>query len=457
MDGLIHITRDGGQNWTNVTPRNMPEWMMINSIEPDPHDAGTCYFAGTRYKLGDYAPYIYKTTNYGQSWTRIVNGIKGDHFTRVVRVDPSRKGLLYAGTETGMYISYDDGRQWHPFQMNLPIVPITDLTIKNNDLIAATQGRSFWLIDDLTLIRQLADNQGVGDIHLFKPMGAYRFGGGFSFGSNRTGVGKNHPGGVPLYYYLKDYNEKDTLSISIYESGGDLVRTYFTHAEEKLDKIKDVKAGSSIFNWGFGYPSAKSFEGLIMWAGSLNSQRAIPGEYKAEISLNGKSQSQTFNILADPRLEISQGDYENSFNFVKDINDKITEAHEAIIEIRKVKQYLNKLKTDYGEEEDLKKESNRIDSLMMAIEKELYQTKNKSRQDPLNFPIKLNNKLAHLNALTSRGEYPPTDQAYTVKEELEELIDVQLEAYKKIRESDIPNLNVMIRDKTLDYIKLEDE
>lgn len=456
-DGLVHVTRDGGQNWTNVTPRNMPEWMMINSIEPDPHDAGTCYFAGTRYKMGDYKPYIYKTTNYGQTWMRIVNGIKGDHFTRVVRVDPARKGLLYAGTETGMYISYNDGARWYPFQMNLPIVPITDLTIKNNNLIAATQGRSFWLIDDLTLVHQLADNQGVGDVHLFKPIDAHRFGGGFSFGSNRTGVGKNHPGVVPLYYYMKDYNEKDTLSISIYESDGDLVRTYSTHAEEKADKIKDVKAGSSVFNWGFRYPSAKSFEGLIMWSGSLNGQRAIPGEYKAEISLNGKSQSQTFNILADPRLEISQGDYENTFNFVKDINDKITEAHEAIIEIRKVKQYLNKLKTDYGEEEDLKKESNRIDSLMTAIEKELYQTKNKSRQDPLNFPIKLNNKLAHLNALTSRGEYPPTDQAYTVKEELEELIDVQLEAYKKIRESDIPNLNVMIRDKTLDYIKLEDD
>ncbi len=453
-DGLVHVTRDGGQNWTNVTPKGMPEWMMINSIEPDPHNAGTCYFAGTKYKLGDYAPYIYKTTDYGKSWTKITNGIKGDHFTRVVRVDPAMAGLLYAGTETGMYISYNDGRQWHPFQMNLPIVPITDLTIKDNNLIAATQGRSIWLIDDLTLIHQNAARSGMSDMTLFDPIDAYLFGGG-GFGRNRSGVGENHPGGVTAYYYLKDYDKKDTLSMSIYQADGEHVRTFSTHAEDKVNKIKDVKAGSNKFNWNFRYPDAKSFDGMIMWAGSMRGQRAVPGEYRIEMTYSGKSQSQSFNIIANPKLDISQADYENKFSFLKEVNDKVTEAHEAIIEIRKVKKKLASLKKDYEGEEDLVAEATRIDSLIGDVEKELYQTKNQSRQDPLNFPIKLTNKLAHLNSLTGRGEFPPTEAAIAVKDEMVGLIDAELAKYKMVKEQDIPALNAAIRAKALDFIKVD--
>jgi len=454
-DGLVHVTRDGGANWTNVTPKNLPEWTMINSIEPDPHNAGTCYFAGTRYKLGDYAPYIYKTTDYGKSWTKIVNGIKGDHFTRVVRVDPAKAGLLYAGTETGMYVSYNDGRQWYSFQLNLPIVPITDLTIKDNNLIAATQGRSLWLIDDLTVIHQVANNIGSTEMHLFDPIDAYRYGGQRRFGGAPTNAGKNHPGGAKIFYYLKDYDKKDTLNITFYEADGDKVRSYSTHAEEKKDKIKDVKVGANSFHWNFRYPDAKGFDGLIMWAGSLNGQRAVPGEYKVEISHKGKTISHSFMIKADPRLDISQADYERTFNFLKEVNDKVSEAHEAIIEIRKVKGKIGKLKEEYKDAEDLIGEASRIDSLIGNVEKALYQTKNQSRQDPLNFPIRLNNKLAHLNSLTGRGEFPPTAAAFAVKEEMEGLIDAELAKYKSIREADIPALNAMIRSKNLDYIKLE--
>ncbi|MDG2448269.1 MAG: hypothetical protein P8M34_01480 [Saprospiraceae bacterium] len=455
-DGLVHVTRDGGQNWTNVTPKGMPEWMMINSIEPDPHDAGTCYFAGTKYKLGDYAPYIYKTTDYGKSWTKITNGIKRDHFTRVVRVDPAKAGLLYAGTETGMYISYNDGRQWHPFQMNLPIVPITDLTIKDNNLIAATQGRSLWLIDDLTLIHQNASKTGMSDMTLFDPIDAYLFGsGGGRFGGSRSGVGQNHAGGVTAFYYLKDYDKKDTLSMSIYQADGEHVRTFSTHAEDKVNMIKDVKAGSNKFNWNFRYPDAKSFDGMIMWAGSLRGQRAVPGEYRIEMTYGGKSQSQSFNIIANPKLDIPQADYENKFSFLQEVNEKVTEAHEAIIEIRKVKKKLASLKKDYEGEEDLVAEATRIDSLIGDVEKELYQTKNQSRQDPLNFPIKLTNKLAHLNSLTGRGEFPPTEAAIAVKDEMVGLIDAELAKYKMVKEQDIPALNAAIRAKALDFIKVD--
>ena len=454
-DGLVHITRDGGKTWNNVTPRNLPEWTMINSIEPDPHHAGTCYFAGTRYKLGDYSPYLYKTIDFGKSWTKIVNGIPDDHFTRVVRVDPERPGLLYAGTETGMYISYNNGRQWYPFQINLPIVPITDLTIKNNNLIAATQGRALWLIDDLTVIHQVADKMKTSGLNLFDPMDSYRFGGQSSFWGIPPNSGKNHPGGALVYYYLKDYDKKDTMTISFYESDGDLIRSYSSHAEEKADKIEDVKSGSNMFNWNLRYPDAKKFDGMIMWSGSLNGQKAIPGEYRVDLMHGDVTQTQTFNILPDPRLDLTQSDYERSFTFIKEVNDKVTEAHEAIIEIRKLKDKLAKLKEEYKDSEDLVTESSRIDSLIGDVEKALYQTKNQSRQDPLNFPIKLTNKLAHLNSLTGRGEFPPTAPAFAVKKELEQLIDNQLDLYKNIRENDIPALNGLIRSKNLDYIKLE--
>ncbi|MEL6924232.1 MAG: glycosyl hydrolase, partial [Bacteroidota bacterium] len=193
-DGLLHLTKDGGQNWKNVTPAGMPEWMMINSIDIDPHQDGSAYVAGTRYKLGDYQPYLYKTKDYGATWTKITSGIPNDHFTRVVRVDPKRKGLLYAGTETGMYVSFDDGASWKSFQLNLPIVPITDLTIKNDNLVVATQGRSVWLIDDLTVLHQLDKGMANKNFHLFQPMPSYRMRGRQNKRNTREGL--NHPGGV---------------------------------------------------------------------------------------------------------------------------------------------------------------------------------------------------------------------------------------------------------------------
>jgi len=201
-DGLIHITKDGGDNWTNVTPKNMPEWIMINSIEPDPHSDGGAYVAATMYKNGDFQPYLYKTKDYGQTWTKIVKGIDSEHFTRVVRADPTRKDLLYAGTETGMYMSFDDGANWQSMQLNMPIVPITDLALKNDNLIAATQGRSVWMIDDLTPFHQLNDAIAKKDAHLYQPIPSYRMNGGQAKPSKTAG--QNHPGGVNVHYFLKE-------------------------------------------------------------------------------------------------------------------------------------------------------------------------------------------------------------------------------------------------------------
>ncbi|WP_317128938.1 WD40/YVTN/BNR-like repeat-containing protein [Mangrovivirga cuniculi] len=219
-DGLIHITEDGGETWTNITPDNMPEWLMINSIEIDPFDKGGMYFAATGYKSGDFTPYLYKTNNYGKSWTRITEGIDSEHFTRVVRADPRREGVLYSGTESGVYISLNDGNNWQPFQLNLPVVPITDLTLKDNNLIVATQGRSFWLIDDLSPIHQLKEGMENKSIHLFKPKKSYRLYGGQPE-ETPDGKGINHPGGVMFYYFLKE--EPDTtnaITLTIMENDG---------------------------------------------------------------------------------------------------------------------------------------------------------------------------------------------------------------------------------------------
>jgi len=241
-DGLVNVSLDGGKNWENVTPKGMPEWMMINSIEPSRYDAGTCYIAGTKYKTGDFAPYLYKTTDYGKTWKKITTGIANEHFTRVLREDPNKKGILYAGTETGMYISFNDGVYWQVFQLNLPIVPITDLALKDNNLIVATQGRSVWIIDDLTVLYQLAEAKGKGNF-LFKPKEAYRMRGNSSKGSLTTGI--NHPAGVITYFNLEDPKDKE-IKLSYLNSENDTIKSFSTKSKE--DKL-ELKKGANMFVW----------------------------------------------------------------------------------------------------------------------------------------------------------------------------------------------------------------
>jgi hypothetical protein len=226
-DGLIHLTRDGGNNWKNITPPMMPKWLMINSIEPSPFDPAVCYVAGTLYKSGDFKPYLYKTSDYGKTWSLITKGIPSEHFTRVLRADPAKKGLLYAGTETGIYISFDDGRSWNPFQLNLPIVPITDLTIKENSLIVATQGRSLWVLDDLTVLHQIDKNTINQPINLFKPKDSYRTQGSStkktSSADNIVNVvltqGSNLPNGVIVHFNLKDFDDKKRQFGFVFQRG----------------------------------------------------------------------------------------------------------------------------------------------------------------------------------------------------------------------------------------------
>lgn len=458
-DGLLHVSKDGGENWENVTPARMPEWMMINSIDPDPFVKGGAYVAGTRYKLGDYEPYLYKTEDYGKTWKKIVSGIPADEFTRVVRADPKRKGLLYAGTEKGMYISFDDGAHWQPFQLNLPIVPITDLTIKNDNLIAATQGRSFWMIDDLTPLHQLSDAVAGSDFHLYQPMPSYRMNGGSGRPSKTEG--QNHPGGVMVHYYLKE-KPADSVAVKIafYEMDGDLIKEFSTDAKERSDQIdkEELKAGGNRYVWNMRYPDAKDFKGMILWGGSMAGPQAVPGKYKVKLTVGEESQEQEFEILKDPRSESTIADLQAQFDFVQGINDKVTESHQAIIDIRDAREQMKSLSERMKSQEDSEDIMEKIKSIqktLTEVEEKLYQTKNRSRQDPLNFPIKLTNKLAAVKSLSDYGDFAPTEQSKQVRKELTEQIDDQLQIYRQVINNDLPELNRMVQDKAIDAIMLK--
>ena len=348
-DGLINVTQDGGKTWTDVTPKGMPEWMMINSVEPSAFDEGTCYVAGTKYKSGDFAPYLYKTTNYGKSWTKITNGIKDEHFTRVVREDPKRKGLLYAGTETGMYISFNDGKDWKPFQLNLPIVPITDLAIKDDNLIVATQGRSLWIIDDLTLIHQLFDAD-VSKNLLFKPKDTYRMRGGSRKGSKTAGT--NHPNGVITYFNLKDLKDDDKIALTYFDTKGDTIKSFSN--KDKKNKLK-VEKGANQFVWNMTYDGAEELPGMILWWASLDGPRAIPGTYKVSLKVNENEQSQPFTIVADPRAESTLADMEKQFVFIEDVNKTMDDAHKSIKKIRAVNKQLSAFQKQYKDDDRCKR------------------------------------------------------------------------------------------------------
>ncbi|MFT5165688.1 MAG: photosystem II stability/assembly factor-like uncharacterized protein [Saprospiraceae bacterium] len=455
-DGLVHISKDGGKNWDNITPPDMPEWIQVNSIEADPHNDGGAYLACTMYKSGDFQPYLYKTKDYGKSWTKITQGIDKEHFTRVVRADPIKPGILYAGTEAGMYISFDDGANWQSFQMNLPIVPITDLTIKNNNLIAATQGRSLWIIDDLTVLHQL-EKVADANVYLYQPMPAYRTDGYQN--KNVKDAGLNHPGGVVVHYYLKNKPDTAEIKLTFWEAGGEVIKSYSTKAKEKGEKL-EVKKGANMFSWNMSYPEAKRFDGMILWWASLSGPTAIPGDYKVTLNVGGKEIAQDFKILKDPRTTTSDADLKAQFDFIKEIGDKLTESHETIINIRDIRKQMNNYTTRLPEGEemkDLRDAAAAIDSTLTVVEKNLYQTQNQSGQDPLNFPIRLTNKLASLNSMTRGGDFPPTDQAVAVKNELMRDIDVQLEIYRAVLEKDLPGFNELVRAKAIDAVILKVE
>jgi len=454
-DGLIHVSRDGGKSWENVTPKSAPKWMMWNAIDADPFKKGAVYITGTRYKSDDFAPYIYKTEDYGKSWKLITSGIDKMHFTRVMRADPKRPGLLYAGTEYGMYISFNDGASWKPFQLNLPVVPITDLTIKENDLVVATQGRSFYVLDDLSTIQQMNTNILNKNLHVFEVNPAYRMQANpfaATFGTPRN-AGANPPAGVVINYYVKDAADSVKASVAVMDKNRKLIRTFSTDAKEANAKM-DVNRGMNQFIWNLQYPEAERIEGMILWNGVPGNITAPPGQYYARLRVGKDSVEVPFVIKADPNYKTTQTEYEAQFVFLNQVREQFNETQKAIKDIRALRTQINGFVALQGKDvpKEVKSMSDSINRQLTAIEETLYQTKAKSGQDVLNYPIRLNDKLSGLYDAANSGNFAPSKQVQDVYADLSSQVDAQLAKLKAIKEKDVPALNELIRQKALPVI-----
>lgn len=448
-DGLIHVSKDGGKNWDNVTPKEAGQWMMWNCVETDPFKKGKAYFVGTKYKSDDFAPYIFKTEDYGKTWTKIISGIHSLHFTRAMRADRKRPGLLYCGTEYGMYTSYDDGASWKSFQVNLPVVPITDLAIKENDLIVATQGRSFWVLDDLSVVQQKDNGIFNKNLHVFSVNDAYRYNGFQNL--NVRNAGMNPPNGSIINYYLKNLTDSSKVSIEILDKNRKQIKLFSNNGKE--DKI-DVSRGMNQFVWNMLYPPAERVEGLILWHGTVPGPKAAPGQYFYKIKADKDSAEGSFVIKANPVYNISQQDYEEQFNFLISIRDKFNEIQKAGKNIRDIRKQINDFVDKQGKNcpKEIKQQADTINKQMTAVEEALHQTKAKSGQDVLNYPIRLDDKISGLYDFAASGVSAPARQVKDAYAELSAQADVQLNKLKKIMEDDLVKLNDMIREKALPVI-----
>lgn len=455
-DGLIHVSKDAGKNWENVTPKDAPKWMMWNCVETDPFKKGSAWFVGTRYKSDDFAPYLYKTEDYGKTWKLLVNGINKLHFTRALRADRKRQGLLYAGTEYGMYISFDDGANWKPFQLNMPVTPITDMTIKENDLVIATQGRSFYILDDLSVLQQLNKELLNKNLHVFSINPSWRIRGSRFRGRANAPVnaGANPPGGVMMNYYLKDVTDSTKLSVTVYDRNHKLIKTFATDSKE--NKI-DIKKGMNQFNWDLTYPDAERIDGMILWNGVPSGVLASPGNYFVKFKSGKDSAEAAFAVKADPNYRITQEDYEAQFAFLQQVQDKFSDVQKAIKDIRAIRTQINDFTARQGKDmpKEVKQMADSINKQLTAIEETLYQTKAKSGQDVLNYPIRLNDKISGIFDVASSGYAAPSKQVKEAFTELAGQADAELSKLKKIVDEKLPVFNKLVIEKSLPVITVK--
>jgi photosystem II stability/assembly factor-like uncharacterized protein len=452
-DGLLHLTRDGGETWAEVTPHGMPDEIQINSIEAHPFEAGGLYLAATAYKNDDFRPYLFRTTDYGRNWKKITGGLADDHFTRVVRSDSERPGLLFAGTELGFYISFNDGGNWKALQLNLPIVPITDMAVKEGNLIVATQGRGYWIFDDLAFLRQVEDDSFQQDARLFRPSPAWRLP---RKRPEKPGHrGSNPADGVVFRYWLReDLPVGVNIELTIYDDTGNTIRTFTREPDKEDEDAKPplgdddrkltTEAGLNRFEWDMRYPGVQKFEKLVLWNDSLEGPRAVPGNYRATLSIDGQSQSVGLEIRPDPRVDASPADLQAQFDFAWGINRKLTQTHEAITRIREARSQLTAIEMRVeGQEQytDLVEAATALKEQLTGIEEMLYQTKLEAPQDPLNFPIRLNDKLAGVMRAASVGYHPPSASTIAVRDELVTAIDQQLLKLATVLDSGLASFN----------------
>ncbi|MGE3172756.1 MAG: WD40/YVTN/BNR-like repeat-containing protein [Planctomycetota bacterium] len=478
-DGLVHVTRDGGQSWANVTPPDLPEWAQVNCIEADPFTAGGCYLAATRYKLDDFKPYVYVTHDFGQTWREAVRGIDPGWFTRCVRADPEQQGLLYCSTERTVWVSFDDGWRWQRLQQNLPLVPVTDLCVKDGALIAATQGRSFWSFDHLHHLRQLAAAQAQQDVVLYEPAPWAPYPG---TDDAVSGEGQNPAAAPVVRFFVGGEAEApvaETCRVEVLGEGdavlwsaasdaaaesdeaapagdddgdeegeGDADAAAGTAAEDDAKPAPlDLRRGMNTVRWTWKTEDAKGFDGMILWAGGLGGPRQpAPGEYRVRLTFGDRVQEQALVVLPDLRATASAADLRAQHEFVAACRDTITKAHEAIVEIRSLREQIDAVVARAGNDEqkgELRASADALKAALTAVEEALYQTKSKSRQDPLNYPIQLTDKLAGVMSAANRALFAPTTAQVAVRDELTAAIDQELAGYAAIRAQQLAEFNAL--------------
>jgi photosystem II stability/assembly factor-like uncharacterized protein len=453
-DGVVHVTRDGGKNWKAVTPAGLPDFTRISLIEASPHDAGTAYLAGNRYQRGDRSPYVYKTSDFGQSWTKIVLGIPADDFPRTIREDKKRKGLLFLGTETGIYVSFDDGSHWQSLRLELPVTPVHGIEVKGDDLVIGTHGRSFYVLDNIGVLRQATRETTNENVVLFDPGDATR----------------SVTRGLAVDYFLKA--PADKVTVEFLDSSGRTVRSFVSAADnqEKKDAAGEgdedeggfggppparvtTRQGMNRFTWDMRYAGARDFPGMILWAGSTRGPLAPPGRYTVRLSASGVTRDQQFEIRRNAAVtSVTDDDVHEQFVLAKQISDTVSRANEAVLRIRSLKTQI----ADRGgktSEGAIKSAADSLIGRLTAVEGEIYQYRNRSSQDPLNYPIRLNNKLAALQNIVESGDARPTSQSYAVFKELSGRLEKELARLESLVHNDLGALNNLLSKAGIEHVK----
>ncbi len=463
-DGLIQVTRDGGQHWSNVTPKGLPEWSLVSLIDASPHEAGTAYVAVDTHKLDDLRPYLYRTSDYGKTWTKITNGIPDGAYTHVVREDPKQKGLLYAGTETGIYVSFDDGSHWQSLQLNLPTSPIHDLIVKDDDLAVATHGRAFWILDDISPLRQLSAHA-QDDVALYNPRTTYRLHWPEYF-DRRQPVAANPPNGALIFYYFKSA-PKDEVTLEIVDSKGIVVRKYsslekkeaetppeWPDLEPPQEKIP-VEAGMNRFNWDLRYEAPRKLPGEVSAEFRDRGPMALPGTYQVRLTASGKSLTVPLEVKLDPRVNVAAADLQKQFDLNLKVRDELSELHQTVNEIRTLRIQFHGLQSRLGQDARFKSilaASDALDKKMTPVEEQLLQVKIKSSEASLNYPVLIDEQLHGLFFSVDSADAAPTQQQYAAFEELSREAAPLITQWNQIRSSDVVALNEMMKSESVPAI-----
>ena len=465
-DGLIQLTQDGGKNWTNITPKDLPEWSRISGIDASPFDAGTAYVAVDRRQNDDLKPYFYKTHDYGKTWTKIITGIREGSFARAIREDPKRKGLLFAGTETGVFVSHNDGDKWEPLQLNLPTTPVHDLVIKDNDLVLATHGRGFWVLDDISPVRQHTDDLKDQAAHLFTPAFAYRSQYGHSRRKSHT-AGENPPAGAVIYYQLK--GKPKEVAIEILDESGRLVRRVSNTEYEDLDEQPDPedekpktkiepKPGLNRCVWDLHYeevPRVKDYF-LYEYQEGTNGPVALPGKYQVKLIVDGQTQTAPLEVKLDPRVQTSPSDLKAQFDLLMNIREQLARVYTAYNQITDVRAQLKALHQRLPQAVAYKpvlSASDDLDKKLEAVQNEFVEGRNRANEDSLTYGVKLDGQLSGLAMfVNSEADSAPTNSAIARFALLKGQVDEQMNRWQVLEQNDLPAFQKLTRDQNIQAV-----